>query len=78
MDDALVVDVRQRGPDGGRLAAQAVVALDVAAVAAGEAGEAAAAEQVTPELEGAAAVGILVEEERVAVGRLGVVRVIAY
>ena len=56
VDDALVVDVRQRGPDGGRLAAQAVVALDVAAVAAGEAGEAAAAEQVTPELEGAAAV----------------------
>ena len=78
MHYALVVDVRQRCPDGGRLAAQAVVALDVAAVAAGEAGEAAAAEQVTPELEGAAAVGVLVEEERVAVGGLGVVRVVTH
>ena len=30
-----------------------------------------------PELEGAAAAGVLVEEERVAVGRLGVMRVVS-
>ena len=47
MDDVLLVDVRQRRADGGRLASQAVVPLHVAPVA-GEAGEAAAAEQVVP------------------------------
>ena len=47
MDDVLFVDVRQCRPDGGRLAAQAVVPLHVAPVA-GEAGEAAAAQQVIP------------------------------
>ena len=49
MHDALVVNVRKGRPDGGRLAAHAVVPLDVAPVAAREAGEAAATEEVTPE-----------------------------
>ena len=47
MDDALVVDVRQGGTDGGSLAAHAVVALDVAPVPRG-AGQTPAAHQVFP------------------------------
>ena len=47
MDDVLLVDVGQGRADGGRLAAQAVVPLHVTPIA-GEAGEAAAAQQVIP------------------------------
>ena len=44
MDDVFLVDVWQRRADGGRLASQAVIPLHVAPVA-GEAGEAATAQQ---------------------------------
>ena len=47
MDDVFLVDVWQRRADGGRLASQAVIPLHVAPVA-GEAGEAATAQQVIP------------------------------
>ena len=47
MDDVLLVDVGQGRADGGRLAAQAVVPLHVTPVA-GEAGKAAATQQVIP------------------------------